>query len=244
MKNRFLRPTLLLVALSGLSFAALPGAPTAVHADTIAGGQSGTTLTASVSAVGSCTTTKANGLNGTVKVTNGGSVATENLTITVVLTQPPSSTVIQSETVDVSAHPVLQPNETESYAFTLTAPNNGNSNFKVTANVTITNHSGHLGTAFGPSPSGDFACGTPTAARVISFQAQWSATEVVLHWKTYDHLNIAGFWIYAAGHQLNPQLIPVHAGPKYTYRTLWSAGGPFSLVILLKNGRSITVTAR
>lgn len=86
--------------------------------------------------------------------------------------------------------------------------------------------------------------GSPTAARVISFNAQWSATEVVLHWKTNNRLNIAGFWVYAAGHQLNPQLIPVHAGPKYTYRTPWSAGGPFTLVILLKNGTSIRITAR
>lgn len=241
MKKRFFRPALLLATLSGLSFAALPGAATAVHADTIAAGQSGTTLSASVSAAGACTPT-ASGLHGTVLVRNGGAVATQNLTISVRLTQPPSTTALSSAAVDVSAHPVLAPGEGYSYPFTLSAPVSGN--YKVTASVTITNHSGSLGTQKGPSPSGDFTCGMPTAARVISFKAEWSATEVVLRWKTYNRLNIAGFWVYAAGHQLNTQLIPVHAGPKYTYRTLWSAGGPFMLVILLKNGTSIKITAR
>jgi len=239
-KNRFFRPALLLVTLSGLSFAALPGTPAAVHADTIAAGQAGTTLSASVSAAGSCTPT-ASGLHGTVLVSNGGAVATQNLTISVRLTQPPSTTALSSSTVDVSVHPVLAPSEGYSYPFTLSAPASGN--YNVTATVTITNHSGSVGTPKGPSPSGDFTCGMPTAARVISFKARWTATEVVLHWKTYNRLNIAGFWVYAAGHQLNPQLIPVHAGPKYTYRTPWSAGGPFMLVILLKNGTSIKITA-
>jgi len=240
-KNRFFRPTLLLVTLSGLSFAALPGPPTTVHANTIAAGQSGTTLSASVSAAGACTPA-ASGLHGAVLVHNGGAVATQNLTISVHLTQPPSTTALSSATVDVSAHPVLAPGEDYSYPFTLSAPAGGN--YKVTASVTITNHSGSLGTQKGPSPSGEFTCGMPTAARVISFSARWSATEVVLHWKTYNRLTIAGFWVYAAGRQLNPQLIPVHSNPKYTYRTLWSAGGPFTLVILLKNGTSIKITAR
>jgi len=240
-KNRLFRRTLLLVPLAALWLAALSGTPTGAYADTVSTGQSSTTLSASVSSAGACTPT-ANGLHGLVLVSNGGAVATENLTISVHLTQPPSTTELSSAPVDVSVHPVLAPGENYSYPFTLSVPASGS--YKVTATVTITNHSGSLGTPTGPSPSGDFTCGMPTAARVISFKAQWDATEVVLHWKTSSHLSIAGFWVYAAGHRLNSQLIQVHAGPKYTYRTLWSAGGPFTLVILLKNGTSITLTAR
>ena len=171
-----------------------------VGAVTPSDGQSGTTLTASVSATGKYTrtfhwtmnktvtphlinlfqgdtgiaqytiqTTKDSGtlssyITGEVCVNNGGAVSTENLTIKVSVTMPPSSTVIASTNVSVSSQPVIDPGVTACYGYTINIPNIvPGATYKVTADVTITNHSGHLDTPFGPSPSNttNFS-GTPT----------------------------------------------------------------------------------
>lgn len=98
-------------------------------------------------------------IDGVVTVTNGGAEATENLSITVVLTMPPSQDPINSINVDVSSNPVLDPGspgETGTYAYSISIPEGDitpGAEYKVTANVTITNHSGHLGEPFGPTPS-------------------------------------------------------------------------------------------
>ncbi|MDD4766084.1 MAG: hypothetical protein PHF87_00675 [Desulfotomaculaceae bacterium] len=95
-------------------------------------------------------------IDGQVCVTNGGALATENLTIVVDLTMPPSSAIIASVPVDVSMQPVLQPGETFCYNYRVDIPTGSivpGGTYKVTANITITNHSGHIGTPFGPSPS-------------------------------------------------------------------------------------------
>ena len=91
-----------------------------------------------------------------VCVTNAGVVATQNLTIIANLTMPPSSTIIASVPVDVSQHPVLAPGETFCYDYRVDIPTGSivpGDTYKVTAKITITNHSGHIGTPFGPSPS-------------------------------------------------------------------------------------------
>ncbi|MBP2627741.1 MAG: hypothetical protein H6Q68_2452 [Firmicutes bacterium] len=93
---------------------------------------------------------------GQVCVTNGGAVATQNLAINVNLTKPPSNDVIATAVVDVSQRPVLAPGETFCYDYRVDVPAGSitpGATYKVTADVTITNHSGHLGTPFGPSPS-------------------------------------------------------------------------------------------
>ncbi len=67
---------------------------------------------------------------------------------------PPCKTVIASTDVDTSAYSVLAPGETHNYYYRINVPAadiNSGSTYKVTSNVTITNHSGHLGTPFGPS---------------------------------------------------------------------------------------------
>ena len=95
-------------------------------------------------------------INGTVSVTNGGDVATENLAITIELRDgfPPPKDLIATTTVDVSSNPVLDPGETGEYPYEITIPPPiGTGTYKITAVVTITNHSGHLGEPFGPSPS-------------------------------------------------------------------------------------------
>ncbi len=97
-------------------------------------------------------------VDGQVCVTNGGDVATENLRIVNDLRNgvPPPNDLIATVEVDVSAHPVIQPGETWCYPYRIDIPSehiHPGGTYKVTANVTITNHAGHWGDPFGPSPS-------------------------------------------------------------------------------------------
>ena len=102
-------------------------------------------------------------VDGQVCVTNGGAVATENLLINAVLQDgyAPPNDFLTSAPVDVSGNPVLDPGETGCYDYRVNIPitdgafpqPHAGGTYKVTADVTITNHSGHLGTPFGPSPS-------------------------------------------------------------------------------------------
>jgi hypothetical protein len=97
-------------------------------------------------------------VEGTVTVNNGGDVATENLAITIELRDgvPPPKDLIANAFVDVSGNPVLDPGETGYYPYSVDIPSgdvHAGGQYKVTACVTITNHSGHLGEPFGPSPS-------------------------------------------------------------------------------------------
>jgi hypothetical protein len=108
-------------------------------------------------------------IDGQVCVTNAGAIATQNLAIVVDLTMPPSSTIIVSAAVDVSQHPVLAPGETFCYNYRIDIPTGlivPGGDYKVTANITITNHSGHIGTPFGPSPSATIIL--PTSPMLIN----------------------------------------------------------------------------
>jgi len=95
--------------------------------------------------------------SGEVCVTNGGEVQpTQDLQIIVRLTNPSGSTEYGTNMVNVSSKPILNPGESWCYPYTVTFGNLTNAvagEYKVTADVTITNHSGHPGTRFGPSPS-------------------------------------------------------------------------------------------
>jgi hypothetical protein len=98
--------------------------------------------------------TRAAWIDGQVCVTNGGAVATENLAITAVVTMPPSTTSIGSSLVDVSGQPGIAAGATQCYSYKVDIQNaNVGATYRVTADVTITNHSGHLGSPFGPNPS-------------------------------------------------------------------------------------------
>ncbi|AKN32538.1 hypothetical protein Ccar_17395 [Clostridium carboxidivorans P7] len=111
------------------------------------------------------TTTDKAVISGVVTVINMGSAATEGLKIVAKLTKSPSMTVINSVNVDVSSNPVLDPGETGNYPYSLIIPTASievGAVYKVTADVTITNHSGHLGTPFGPSPSATATLLEPT----------------------------------------------------------------------------------
>ncbi|CAI7573468.1 unnamed protein product [Penicillium crustosum] len=78
-------------------------------------------------------------INGEVCITNGGSVPTENLMSTLKVTQPPSQVVI------------LTVGESYCYPYSIDVPSANSNTYKVNADTTIINHSGHLGVPFGPN---------------------------------------------------------------------------------------------
>jgi hypothetical protein len=117
-------------------------------------------------------------VEGEVCVTNGGDVvATEGLAITVDLMDgyAPAKQFLTSATVDVSGNPVLDPGESYCYPCHVDIPitdgefpqPHAGGVYKVTAHVTITNHSGHLGEPYGPSPSSESA-GFPPEPTLIN----------------------------------------------------------------------------
>lgn len=90
-------------------------------------------------------------------ILNGGAVATENLKITVTLLQNCGGgtgyvAVAGPFTVDVSSNPILDPNEIGCYDYDIPYAIDPSCTYKVNADIRITNHSGHLGEPFGPSP--------------------------------------------------------------------------------------------
>lgn len=106
-------------------------------------------------------------LKGSVSVTNGGAVPTEGLSIVVKLTKPPSATALSTEVVDLGSNTILAPGESHSYDFMIDYPGAmAGADYKVTADVTITNHSGHLSTAFGPSPS--YTAAVPASCTIVN----------------------------------------------------------------------------
>lgn len=90
-------------------------------------------------------------IDGEVCITNGGSVPTENLMSTLKVTQPPSQGVILSTSLDTTAKPVLAAGESYCYPYRIDIPSANSNTYKVNADTTITNHSGHLGVPFGPN---------------------------------------------------------------------------------------------
>ncbi len=89
--------------------------------------------------------TDAGVFTGKVTVKNTGSVATQNLTIGVVLSDPSGNAVHATASVNMSGKPVLNPGESHEYAYSIPFTGLGGFWYKVKANVSITNHSGDLG---------------------------------------------------------------------------------------------------
>lgn len=84
----------------------------------------------------------------------------------------------------------------------------------------------------------------PTAARISRFTARRQQLTgrgalVVFRWRMSGSEGLAGFNAYAGTHRLNRQLIPVHRSRSYHYEAPWSRGGPFSLQVVLVDGRSV-----
>ncbi len=99
-------------------------------------------------------------VDGSVCVTNAGAVNTENLAIVDEVEYKTGSGQYQTlleRPVDTSAKPVLAAGETYCYPYSITFTPVPGANYRNTAHVTITNHSGHLGEAFGPAPKAGFS---------------------------------------------------------------------------------------
>lgn len=99
-------------------------------------------------------------VEGEVCVTNGGSVATENLAILDVIQTKIDGGAFSdyfSQSLDLSANPVLDPGESYCYPYKIEFTPVADALYKNVAEITITNHSGSLGTPFGPSPKADFS---------------------------------------------------------------------------------------
>jgi hypothetical protein len=122
--------------------------------------------------------TTVTGVRGQVCVTNGGSVTTENLKIVdQVFSQgggPPQPISGATQTITPSTQ--LDPGQTQCYDYEIAfAPVAGATSYKNTANVTITNHSGSLGTPVGPSPSATF--NLPTTPTTVEKDASADVAE-------------------------------------------------------------------
>lgn len=226
-------PSLTVTLLAVAMFTASTLSATAAFA----AGQNGTTLSASVATSGACTNANNFTISGTVTVTNGGGVATQGLSIDATVGPPPGSTVLATVTVDVSAHPELAPGETQDYPFQISVPStSGPGTYKVTANVTITNHSSHLSSAFGPSPSTSTNCNTITAAPIAHFTVVRHGAVLVFHWRVTTWSGLAGFRLYAGSHLVSKRLIPAHRSPSYRYAVRWPSNGPFMLRVIFATG--------
>jgi len=97
---------------------------------------------------------------GQICVTNGGSIPTAGLTIwddVLYKTGAGPYQVLLSVQVDTSAMPVLNPGDSYCYPYTVVFTPVAGALYKNSARVTITNHSGHLGEPFGPSPDAGFS---------------------------------------------------------------------------------------
>lgn len=140
-------------------------------------------------------------IEGYVCVNNTGNVITENLKIELdVYVGPGWNTMIISDyPVNVSEKPVLGPGEMHCYWYRIDIPQSywGYDKFKVTANVTITNHSGRLGTPFGPSPSN-----TTTRTYKVDYDCINVTDTAGYSWRTCD----SSSWNYNVMFEYKPEM--------------------------------------
>ena len=110
-------------------------------------------------------------ITGTICTTNGGERATTSLQIIATLRYGTSqgAPVINTALVDVSSNSELEPGERGCWDYSVEIPAAymiGGANFRVDGDITITNHSGHTGTPFGPSPA--ITTSLPTTPTLIN----------------------------------------------------------------------------
>ncbi len=94
-------------------------------------------------------------VSGKITVTNSGNVVTSGLAIFVDLLkrQNGSFTVVNSAAVDLGTRTSIQPGRSEIYDYSIAIPSpKVGDTYKISARVTILNHSGSIGTPKGPSP--------------------------------------------------------------------------------------------
>ena len=104
---------------------------------------------------------------GQVCVTNGGAVATKGLAIRHVVSVEATKSAVTTAAVDTTSNPVLDAGETGCYPYQVTLDASQvvpGATYQGTADVSITNHSGSVGTPSGPNPRATAAMpATPTS---------------------------------------------------------------------------------
>jgi len=85
------------------------------------------------------------------------------------------------------------------------------------------------------------AASNPTVARVSRFAVITHPATVTFTWQLAVPQGIAGFDLYAGSHRLNRRPVPVHAGKTYRYAAHWRERAPYSLHVLLTDGRQVVV---
>lgn len=120
------------------------------------------------------------GTQGTVTVTNSGGQTTQNLQIVITVQYKTGSVQFQDLTTasTVLSPAQLAPSETATYPFEIQFTPIQGAIYRVTAEVTITNHSGHIGVAFGPEPKTDFAL--PATPTLVFVDESAQVTDVAL----------------------------------------------------------------
>jgi hypothetical protein len=98
-------------------------------------------------------------VQGQVYVQNGGvTTTTQGLTITATMVRTSDKQVMGSTTVDTSKMPELGPGQSYTYDYMIPVTPSSLSTsdtYKVSADITVTNHAGHCGDVWGPSPDSD-----------------------------------------------------------------------------------------
>jgi len=85
--------------------------------------------------------------------------------------------------------------------------------------------------------------GSPTAARVARFAAIRDGAAVNFRWRLTGTRGILGFDLYAGHRRLNPHLIRATNRREYHYRVPGLRRGPFTLRLILANGRQVAIAA-
>lgn len=109
------------------------------------------------------------GVRGDICVTNGGAVTTENLKLVDQVEFKAGPGQFQplggaSQTITPAQ---LSPGESQCYPYEIVFSPVAGAQYRNSVQVTITNHSGHLGQEFGPNPKADFSLpGSPTIIEI------------------------------------------------------------------------------
>ncbi len=85
---------------------------------------------------------------------------------------------------------------------------------------------------------------SPTLARVARFSAIRHGATVNFSWRLTRTSGILGFDLYAGQHQLNPHLIRATSRKEYHYRIRGLKRGPFTLRVILTNGRPVAIATQ
>jgi len=175
----------IIAGVAGLAVLALMATPTLAQSK----GKNGTTLAASKS-LDICVQPDGNWkFSGEISVWNEGAIATDNLLITDYI-QTKSGTGQFQNSIPATVTPntgSIQPGTTELNATTfpysvVSPPLPDGTDIRNSASVTITNHSGQLGTAFGPNPKATYSGTLPPAA----CPTECGCTLTQGYWKTHS----------------------------------------------------------